>query len=124
MRSLGVFGESGMPACGDLPQVSSYIDVEALDCCMTRTPVVGDGVMFKTGEASSLKDERGTPDAWRCASGDVLRVVAVDEDGDFRLRNAAGIVSAWTYRKNYNYALQADRQEPPSPPPARRPVCK
>merc|ERR1711933_422186 len=65
-------------------------------------PLVGDPVCRPDGEAF---EQRG----WRLEKGAVATVEAVDSSGDFQLRNAAGKVSKWQYRRFYVYAERKRR---------------
>jgi len=71
--------------------------------CTSRWPVVGDAVYQMDDKVVGIKDSSGNKGAWKLPTGEKATVVEVDEDGDFKLRNPAGVVSGWTLRKYYSY---------------------
>eukprot|EP01062_Namystynia_karyoxenos_P044877 TRINITY_DN33163_c0_g1_i1.p1 TRINITY_DN33163_c0_g1~~TRINITY_DN33163_c0_g1_i1.p1 ORF type:complete len:375 (+),score=97.69 TRINITY_DN33163_c0_g1_i1:94-1218(+) len=66
---------------------------------------VGDAVQLAEGsERLLLPDCEGNPEEFVLEPGQEAVVVAVDDVGDFSLRNAEGIESGWTYAKHFQFA--------------------
>lgn len=76
--------------------------------CSSRPPTIGDRVQSLVGEVT-LEDVYGRHGAWKLAPDEFAVVSAVDEDGDFRLRNVHGLESCFSYRKDYAYVSEAAR---------------
>jgi hypothetical protein len=107
--------------CGRGPEISAYItqcratgekrktslmqESEAVTC-LSRKPVVGDKVIHLDGHEILNTDSNGNADGWLLKQREIATVVEVDESGDFRLRNAEGVESTWSYRKFYGYLSQ------------------
>lgn len=80
--------------------------------CTSRFPVAGDKVrkvqhssrVSTAGTTDAARDSsNGSHSAWTLEDGQVATVVAVDKDGDFQLRNPAGLVSGWLSRRSFIY---------------------
>eukprot|EP00929_Paragymnodinium_shiwhaense_P052629 TRINITY_DN26368_c0_g1_i1.p1 TRINITY_DN26368_c0_g1~~TRINITY_DN26368_c0_g1_i1.p1 ORF type:complete len:949 (-),score=254.08 TRINITY_DN26368_c0_g1_i1:150-2954(-) len=89
----------------------------ASDACISRVPLVGEQVLSNTG-ARTARSAEGVEDGWTLHAGEAATVVDVDEDGDFKLQNRDGVVSAWLYRFGYSYANSVGANSNGTPPEA------
>eukprot|EP00756_Hemistasia_phaeocysticola_P027495 Hpha_TRINITY_DN16120_c0_g5::TRINITY_DN16120_c0_g5_i1::g.4868::m.4868 len=66
-----------------------------------RVARVGDQVRPVTDDVLRLADAEKNPEEFVLEPGDHAEVIEVDDVGDFRLRNAQGVESGWTYAKHF-----------------------
>lgn len=71
--------------------------------CVSRVPRKGDTVRGLSGRKGVAESDDGVRGAWKLEPDEVAIVIELDADYDFKLKNASGLVSAWTYRKFYEY---------------------
>ena len=57
---------------------------------------------------------------WQLESDEVAIVIDVDSEYDFKLKNPRELVSAWTYRKFYEYVPVDPQACPPASPKGQR----
>jgi GTP-binding protein EngB required for normal cell division len=72
--------------------------------CTLRVPEKCDTV--QSSDADCIRTATaadGTKKAWKLEPGQDAVVMDVDDDGDFKLMNPAGVVSDWVYRSPYKY---------------------
>jgi hypothetical protein len=81
-------------------------NAEVLIPCASRRPIVGDRVKMLSGEFGQIPpflDANGREIVWGLLPGEYATVVAVDADGDFQLRNPAGLDSKFVFRNGFGY---------------------
>lgn len=90
--------------------------------CTGRMPKAGDLVMCLGGKKVG-HDNDGVPKAWVLNPSQSAEVVEVDDDGDFRLRNDAGVESGFLFRSEFVYVQGAEeeKQETAVPEQKKRP---
>jgi hypothetical protein len=77
--------------------------------CMS--PCVGNRVRHHFDEEVSVNDREGNQNGWILYAHEVATVVELDEDGDFRLSNPRGVVSALLDVEEFKYDCEASCPE-------------
>jgi len=72
--------------------------------CTAHWPCIGDVVQYNDDLIVRVNN-------WELQVGDGATVVEVDADGDFRLRNEAGAVSEFQFRKFFVYVLRNETRQ-------------
>merc|ERR1711974_151593 len=72
----------------ELAAAKSALEAAQAMHCTSRMPAVGDAVKRLDGARVTGHNEQGEAGAWTSEPDEVAFVVAVDKDGDFKLKNA------------------------------------
>jgi len=94
--------------------VVEKVVVENQALCTSRKPLVGDRVASKDGQIRKATNVVGNAGAWELMPQHIATVIAVNDDGDFRLCTPCGLESGLFLRRNLYVYMEEEKEEAPT----------